>query len=179
VLALLLVVTATFAARSAASPEVRSALTLHAALLVSFGALLGVLAWKPEAGWTAWARGVATVGVLLFLYTSLARSAFAAIPWRADSWLENADRFLFRGRSPALWAASHVGRAGLEAWSAIYGFFIPFLYLSILSGCVGRPAAERREFLLGFAVTYSIAYLGYLFLPSTGPIELLPAAAPP
>lgn len=181
VLALLAVVTAVFAVR-AGSPAGRYGLALHGGLLAAFAALAWVLAIGRSRRWgraVPWIRALATVGVLLYLYGSLGQPVFAVIPWRADAALEGVDRFLFWGRSPALWASRHIGRAGLEFWSAVYGFFIPFLYLSILSGCVGRPRHERDRFLFGFAFTYAVAYLGYLFLPSTGPIDFLPAAAPP
>jgi hypothetical protein len=151
---------------------------LHAFLLVSFGLLAAAMARDPGGAWVPWARAIGTVTVMMILYSSLGRPVLAMIPWRADAWIDSADRFLFAGRSPARWAAGHVGDRGIEFWSAIYGFFVPFLYLSILLGCVGRPARERTRFLSGFAVTYALAYLGYLFLPTTGPIEFLGTAPP-
>jgi hypothetical protein len=58
----------------------------------------------------------------------------------------------------------------VEFFSFCYGFFIPYLYLSILTGLVGRPDAERQRFVTGFAVLYAISFLGYLFVPARGPI---------
>lgn len=187
VLALLFTITAVFAVRApsaatAATATARHGLLLHAGLLVAFAAIVAAMAASAGRSWASavpWVRAIATIGVLLFLYESLGKPVFSIIPWRADASLARIDEVLFFGHSPALWASRHIGVRGLELWSAIYGFFIPFLYLSILSGCVGRPARERDRFLFGFAVTYSIAYLGYLLLPSTGPIELFPSAAPP
>lgn len=179
VLALLVTIAATFSLRLSANPQVRAAWALHLGVLAGFVAVMGAMAWGPRGAWTVWARAVATIAVLMFLYSSLGASVFEIIPWRADLRLEAADTALFAGHSPAVWAARHIGEAGLEFWSFIYGFFVPFLYLSIFLGCVGRPAAERDEFLLGFAVTYALAYLGYLFLPTTGPIESIAGVAPP
>jgi len=179
ILALLFTIAATFTIRLPAAPRARSSWALHLGLLLAFGAVVGVMASRPRSRWVIWARAVATVAVLMFLYSSLGGPVFAIIPWRADRLLAGADRALCGGHSPALWAARHIGVAGLEFWSLIYGFFVPFLYLSIFLGCVGRPATEREEFLIGFSVTYAIAYLGYLFLPSTGPIEFFPSVAPP
>jgi membrane-associated phospholipid phosphatase len=179
ILTLLFSIAVTFTLRLSAVPQARSGWALHTGLFLAFAAVVFAMARKPSAAWMAWCRAIATVAVLMFLYSSLGSPVFEIIPWRADALLAAADRRLFGGHSPALWAARHIGPAGLEFWSAIYGFFVPFLYLSIFLGCVGRPAPERGEFLTGFAVTYAIAYLGYLFLPTTGPIEFFPSAAPP
>ena len=72
----------------------------------------------------------------------------------------------------------HAENYGIEFFSLVYGWFIPYLWLSILLGCLGRPAGERDAFLLGLSITYSLAYLGYLFVPSRGPIEWYRFAAP-
>lgn len=179
ILALLFTIAATLTIRLSDVSRVRSAWALHLGLFLAFGAVVGAMALRPALAWVVWCRAIATISVLMFLYSSLGAPVFAIIPWRADRMLAGADRALFGGHSPSLWAARHIGYAGLEFWSLIYGFFVPFLYLSIFLGCVGRPAREREEFLVGFSVTYAIAYLGYLFLPSTGPIEFFPSVAPP
>jgi PAP2 superfamily len=179
ILILLFAVAATFTIRLPAVPQARSSWAFHLGLLLAFGTVVGAIALRPRATWVVWTRAIATIAVLMFLYSSLGSPVFAIIPWRVDRFLAEADRALFGGHSPALWAAGHIGNAGLEFWSLIYGFFVPFLYLSIFLGCVGRPASEREEFLTGFSVTYAIAYLGYLFLPSTGPVEFFPSIAPP
>lgn len=179
ILALLFTIAATFTIRLPAVPETRPSWLLHLGLFLTFAVAVAAMASRPRADWVAWCRAIATIAVLLFLYSSLAAPVFAIIPWRADALFATADRALFGGHSPALWASAHIGRSGLEFWSLIYGFFVPFLYVSIFLGCVGRRAPEREEFLTGFSVTYAIAYLGYLFLPSTGPIEFFPSVAPP
>ena len=179
VLFLLFVIAATFSVRLPAVPEARPAWALQLGILLAFAAAVALMAWRPRDAWVAWVRAIATVAVLMILYSSLGAAVFAIVPWRADAFLERVDRALFAGHSPAVWAAHHIGVAGLEFWSLIYGFFVPFLYLSIFLGCVGRPEAERDEFLAGFALTYALAYLGYLFLPTTGPIESIAGVAPP
>jgi membrane-associated phospholipid phosphatase len=179
ILILLFVIAATFTIRLPAVPQARLPWARHLGFLLAFATVVGAVAASPRSTWAVWSRAIATIAVLMFLYSSLGSPVFAIIPWRADRFLAEADSALFGGHSPALWAARHIGEAGLEFWSLIYGFFVPFLYLSIFLGCVGRPASEREEFLIGFSVTYAIAYLGYLFLPSTGPIEFFPSVAPP
>jgi len=179
ILALLLTIATTFSVRLPAVPQARPDWALHVGILLAFGGAVAAMAWRPRAAWVAWVRAIATVAVLMVLYSSLGAAVFAIVPWRADRVLERVDRALFAGHSPAVWAAHHIGGAGLEFWSFIYGFFVPFLYVSIFLGCVGRPEAERDEFLAGFAVTYSLAYLGYLLLPTTGPIESIAGVAPP
>ncbi len=179
VLALLLTIVVTFSVRLPTVPDVRSAWARHLAILLAFVALVVAMSRRPDARWVVWARAAATVAILMYLYSSLGAPVFAIIPWRADRFLENVDRAVFLGHSPAVWASQHIGYAGLEFWSIIYGFFVAFLYLSIFLGCVGRPELERDEFLTGFALTYTLAYLGYLFLPTTGPIESIAGVAPP
>jgi hypothetical protein len=177
-LALLAVVFAVFTAGRLLGAVPAGPWALHASLLASFGLLVAAMVRRPGASWVPWARAIGTVTVMMILYNPLGRPVLSMIPWRADAWIEAADRAIFAGYSPARWAARHVGDRGIEFWSAIYGFFVPFLYLSIFLGCVGRPSRERSRFLAGFAVTYALAYLGYLFLPTTGPIEFLGTVPP-
>jgi hypothetical protein len=178
VVILLFVIAATFSVRLPAVPQARPAWLLHTGVFLAFAAAAAVMTRRPDAAWVAWLRAVATICVLMLLYSTLGPPVFKIIPWRADRVLAAADTSLFAGHSPA-WFFAGAGTGKLEFWSFIYGFFVPFLYVSIFLNCVGRPQEEREEFLTGFAITYAIAYLGYLFLPSTGPIEYFPGAAPP
>ena len=115
-------------------------------------------------------RGIGVIGVMFTLYTTLGHVAFAAIPWLADPWLAAADRALLLGRSPSL----AVEPIGATRWAVLlsfaYAMFIPYLYLSIILSLVGRPPAERDEFVTGFAILYALSFLGYLFLPARGPV---------
>lgn len=141
----------------------------HAALLAGYFTVAGLLARKDGAAWVLPARTLAVAGVMFTLYTTI---NFPGCTWR-DAGLERIDRAMFGGESPALWMEGHLTFDALEFFSFIYGFFIPYIYLSILLGCLGRPAGEREEFLTGFSVTYAVAFLGYLLVPAHGPIEYL------
>ena len=147
---LLTIVCAVFAFRAPA------ALPLHLAMLAAFCC---VAFYRPL-------RPAAIVAILMALYSTLAEPAFIAMGGSRDSLLAAMDRALFVGRDPALLVVpSH-----LELFSFAYGCFIPYLWLSILLGCFGRPSAERDRFILGLTITYAIAYLGYLFIPARGPV---------
>jgi membrane-associated phospholipid phosphatase len=163
---ILAVVTATLAVAAALGAPVAGALGVHAALL---GGFAGVAGWLgPRQG--AVVRGVVVIAVMFTLYTTLGHVAFTAIPWLADPWLEHADRALLPGRSPV----HAVEPIAASPWTRLlcfgYAMFIPYLYLSIILSLVGRPPAERDEFVTGFAVLYALSFLGYLFLPARGPV---------
>jgi membrane-associated phospholipid phosphatase len=169
-LLILAVVTATLAAAVARGVPLGRDLALHVALLAAFGVVAFALRRHPDARWTPYARGVAVIGMMFTLYSTLGHVAFRAIPWLADPALERADRLLALGRSPSLLLQS-VGTPGwTEFLSVFYAAFIPYLYLSILLGLVGRPAAQRDEFVTAFALLYAASFMGYLFLPARGPI---------
>ncbi|HET7229253.1 MAG TPA: phosphatase PAP2 family protein [Longimicrobium sp.] len=163
---ILAVVTATLAVAAALGAPVIGALGMHAALLAGFAGVAGWLGARQGAV----VRGVVVIAVMFTLYTTLGHVAFTAIPWLADPWLEHADRALLLGRSPVL----ALEPLAASAWTRLlcfgYAMFIPYLYLSIILSLVGRPPAERDEFVTGFAVLYALSFLGYLFLPARGPI---------
>jgi membrane-associated phospholipid phosphatase len=164
------VVTATLAAAVAQGVPLGHDLALHAALLAGFGAVAFALRRHPNGRATPYVRGVAVIGVMFTLYSTLGHVAFRAIPWLADPALARADRLMALGRSPSLLLQS----AGTPGWTeflaVFYAAFIPYLYLSILLGLVGRPAAQREEFVTAFALLYAASFLGYLFLPARGPV---------
>jgi membrane-associated phospholipid phosphatase len=58
----------------------------------------------------------------------------------------------------------------LEVLAFAYAVFIPYVYLSILVGLLGRPERERDEFFDGLALLYAMSFLGYLFVPARGPV---------
>ena len=144
-------------------PEMLGAWALHAGLLAAFA--LVVL----KTGY----RVVPTIVVMFALYTTLATVPFEAFSWRGDAALAAADEWLFLGTSPVLAIEPYVTRGVLEFFSLIYGWYIPYLYLSLFLGLVGRPEHERRRFLTGFTATYVADFLGYLFVPAHGPILFL------
>ena len=168
-LLLLVLVGIVLAVRWASGAPVARSLTIHILLLAVFGAVVAVLARFANAGWVPYARALGTVALMFTLYSTLGQAGFEAMPWTADAALARADQVLFFGTQPALAVAPLVTRPALECFSFVYAFFIPYLYMSILVGCVGRPAGERAEFLNGFALLYAASFLGYLFAPARGP----------
>ena len=173
-LAILTVVTLTLGIAAARGAPLRDALALHAGLLSVYA--LFAVGLRRRAGTLL--RGVAVIVVMFTLYTTLGLVAFEAIPWLADPWLEAADRTLFLGLSPALFLAPLGATRWAEILSVFYAAFIPYLYLSIFLGLIGRPERERDEFVIGFATLYALSFLGYLFLPARGPIVELAGQFP-
>jgi membrane-associated phospholipid phosphatase len=175
---ILAVVTAVLAVAVARGVELGGALTLHAALLAGYGALAAWL--RRRRGWrhAAVVRGVAVLATMFTLYSTLGHVAFDAIPWSADAWLHAADRALLPGRSPSLVVSRIVPAGWVEPLSFFYALFIPFLYVSILLGLIGRPDRERDDFVTGLAVLYALSFLGYLFLPARGPVVELAGRFP-
>jgi membrane-associated phospholipid phosphatase len=169
----LMVVTVTLLLATMRGVPLTQATALHAGLLGGFVALAFGLARAPGARWTPMLRGLAVVATMFTLYNTLGHVAFDAIPWGADASLDAADRSLFFGHSPAFLFANDPAPRTVEFLSFFYGAFIPYLYISILLGLVGRPPAERDEFLTVFALLYAFSFLGYLFLPARGPIVQL------
>lgn len=150
--------------------NVRGWFLVHLLMLIGYAALTVTMIRNRDAGWVPWARALVVIHVMFGLYSTLGRVVFVAIPWNADPWLDVVDNWLFGGVSPALWAQRWLSYGSVEFFSFCYGIFIPYLYLSILTGLVGRPDHERRRFVSGFAILYSISFLGYLYLPAKGPI---------
>lgn len=168
--AILGVVVVTLAVRAAAGVELRGDLLGHLALLAGFVTLLALAMRVPGPDTRGAMRHLLVIAVMFTLYMTLARVPFAAIPWSADAALAKLDRTLFLGTSPALWMEARLTPGLLEVLAFGYGFFIPYVYLSILVGVFGRPERERDLFVNGLALLYAMSFLGYLFLPARGPI---------
>ena len=143
---------------------------IHLAMLSGYLLLTLLMVRNAAAGWVPWLRALTVITVMFSLYSTLGRAVFLAIPWNGDAALNALDTLLFNGTTPALWAESLVTPGRLEFFSFCYGFFIPYLYLSILTGLFGRPQRERLRFISGFAVLYAISFVGYLYVPARGPI---------
>lgn len=172
-LAILFVVAATLGVSAAAGRDVGGAFVGHAALLAGFAALAWWMARREGAAWVPYLRGVAVINTMFVLYTTLGHVAFRAIPWLADPALAEADRALFLGATSPAELLQHVGGGWVEGLAFFYGAFIPYLYMTVLLGLVGRPARERDEFVTGFALLYAVSFLGYLFVPARGPVVYL------
>lgn len=170
VLALLLLASAVAAVRL---PIVGTPLfglfALHMALFLGFLALVAYLCRVDEKSSLQMLRPAATVAVIFTLYTSLGRLGMAAFPYRADAALSDIDTWLF-GVDPSLWIQRWQTPGWVEFFSFAYGAFIPYIYITITLNCLGLPPGERDEFLTGWVFTYSISYLGYIFVPAHGPV---------
>jgi len=167
---ILTVVTVTLAVAWIAGAPVRGWFLLHLLMLAGYAALAAVMVRHRRAGWVRWVRALVVIHVMFALYSTLGRVAFVAIPWSGDPPLDTIDTRLFFGVAPALRAQRWANPATVEFFSFCYGFFIPYLYLSIATGLVGRPDRERRRFVAGFAILYALSFLGYLFVPARGPV---------
>jgi len=149
---------------------VRAWFVLHLMLLAGYSWMAVIMTRKRGASWIPGIRALALIMVLFGLYSTLGQVVFVAIPWNGDPALDAIDTWLFNGTTPALWAEQYVTFGRVEFFSFCYGFFIPYLYLSILTGLFGRPEQERQRFLTGFAILYAISFIGYLYVPARGPI---------
>jgi hypothetical protein len=147
------------------------------AQLSGLAAYLLALFFLRMQGGLKWALGLRAaltiVGVIGSLYFTLSRAALEAVPWRADGWLAAADRFLGGGRAPSLFIERFATAGSVEFFSFAYGVFLPYLYVSVLLSCVGRPQEENRRFIDGLAFVYAVGYGLYLALPAQGPVAYL------
>jgi 1-acyl-sn-glycerol-3-phosphate acyltransferase len=168
VAALLTIVCAAFAIGA------RAALPIHLLIAVVFLIVIAA-ARRFDAPIVS---AVAVVTVLMTLYSTLAEPGFVLMGRSFDPFLARFDRALFLGHDPALIAQMFVTPRVLEFFSFIYGIFIPYLWLSIMLGTIGRERHERAAFVLGLAVVYALSYLGYLFVPARGPVEYYTFAIP-
>lgn len=112
------------------------------------------------------------IGAMFFLYMSLGHAAFAAIPWDGDPWVREWDRLLFFGVEPVVVASDLLAAHpwALEPLALFYVAFIPYVYVSLFLGLVGRPARVRSTFALAFVILYGMSFMGYLFVPARGPV---------
>ena len=144
-------------------------IAVHVGLFVGFFVCcLGMGRWE-SAHWIQFVRPFAVIILLFTLYASLGKLGLAAMPYRADEGLWLADKWLL-GFDPSLALQPYQTFGRIEFFSFVYGSFIPYIYLSLFLGCLGRPPLERDQFLTGWVFTYFISYLGYLFLPANGPV---------
>jgi len=172
----LLVIGATLAVGTAIGRPLGQETLVHLGILAALlsGGALARRVFTPEG--VVLINAVAVIAVMFFLYTSLGTVAFEAIPWRGDQALLAADRMLGFGRAPGIWISDHVATCpwAVEGLAAFYGGFIPYLYLTIFLGLLGRPPEARQVFVLAFALLYAVSFMGYLFVPAQGPILAAP-----
>lgn len=115
----------------------------------------------------------ATIAVMMSLYLLLGQLAFAVIPWDGDRLVAGIDQWLGAGSSPVVFLGRLLASGSVEFWAVVYAFFIPYLYLSIFLCLLGRPDEERPLFISALAMTYAVSFVGYLLIPSRGPIVFL------
>lgn len=145
---------------------------LHATVLA---AVLGVRAGLPRlrgAEVRSLVGATTAITAMFFLYMSLGHVAFTAIPWDGDAWVRAADRLIFLGTEPVVRVADLLADRPwtIEPLAFFYGAFIPYLYVSIFLGLVGRPPDVRSTFVLAFVLLYGASFMGYLFVPARGPV---------
>ena len=132
-------------------------------------AIIGVWVFArfEAARWVRYARPALTTTIIFMCYTSLGKLGVAAMPYDADAVLSHGDGWLL-GIDPSLAIQPWQTPGWVEFFSVAYGAFIPYIYLSLFLGCIGRPPIERDQFLTGWVYTYAISYLGYIFVPRMG-----------
>jgi membrane-associated phospholipid phosphatase len=170
VAALLAVAVVVAAVRLPSNPApLLDSLILHAALLAGFTIAVVVMMRRERSGWVQLLRPAVTVTVIFPLYSSLGKLGVTAMPYLTDSALSRIDTWMF-GVDPSLFLEPYLTPGRIEFFSFIYGAFIPYIYVTIVLNCLGRPPLERNQFLTGWVFTYAISYLGYIFLPARGPL---------
>ncbi|MCP5345896.1 MAG: phosphatase PAP2 family protein [Gammaproteobacteria bacterium] len=146
--------------------EITSSLLL-AALWCAYTVGQWVLYPRIANRWQFQFAAFGTIACLLTLYLVLAPVAFSAIPWQADTWLSELESTV---GAPVLALQPLAQGWKLEFFAAVYALFIPYLYLSLLVNLLSRDHERRSVFVLAFAVTYAISYLGYFLVPARGPV---------
>lgn len=146
-------------------------LLVQTSLFCGFGLLAMFLARLDTWSGTPTLRALATTAVVFTCYTTLGRLGMVAMPYTPDAALSEVDNRLF-GFDPSLALQRYQSPGWVEFYAFFYSIFIPYINLSLLLNCLGRPAGQRDAFLTGWVVTYAISYLGYIFVPAHGPLWL-------
>lgn len=153
-------------------PAVGATLTLIVvalfALLIAEVVAMFVLARWEDHRWVPFVRAALAVTIVFSLYTLLGKLGVLAMPYLADAALSQVDNW-FLGFDPSLVIQPFQTPGRIEFLSFAYAAFIPYIYLSIFLGCVGKQPLERDQYLTGWIITYAISYLGYIFIPAHGP----------
>ena len=171
-LAVVSVVTGTLTVAWMSGRPVASSLLVHGGVLLL---LLGVGRYAPRIRGEqtrALLTAVVALGTMFFLYGSLGEVAFSAIPWDGDLWVRAWDRAVFLGVEPVArvgdWVALHAWVT--EPLAIFYAAFIPYVYLSLFLGLIGRQERVRSVLVLAFVLLYAMSFMGYLFVPARGPV---------
>lgn len=138
-------------------------------LLIAFSlTAAAMIRWEGRT-WVHFVRPAATIGVVFTCYTTLGALGVAAVPYRADGWLSQADTLLL-GFNPTFAIEPYLTPERIEFFAFFYGAFIPYIYVTLALNCLGQPVLVREQFLTGWVILYFISYLGYIFLPAHGPL---------
>jgi membrane-associated phospholipid phosphatase len=155
------------------------------------------IAWTEVAIWAAfaattlflpaltlWKDAPSTWRIRLGAYVVLMNAAYfrmgavvtAAGGVRRDALLQRVDTLLFGQPLPLYFDVSRV--AVSEILSVCYFLLFPYILLSCGRQLVRyrRSPAEARAFYSGFFLIYAIGFLGYLFVPASGPWLDMPGA---
>jgi hypothetical protein len=169
----LVLVFVVLAVRSPFVPGLAWEWRIHSGILVALLAFVGLAHRGRSSDFWVVVRPLGALGVMFALYFSLATVPFEAIPWEADGLLFDLDRLLFGGVSPALWLDGRLDSRHVELFSFCYALFIPYLYLSVVVGILGREHRERERLFAALVMLYALAFVGYLFAPARGPVVFL------
>lgn len=157
-------------------PAASNLFLIHILLLALFLGFTGAaIRWSTHP-WLLFARPLIAAAVIFTLYQTLGELGMRAMPYRADATLNHIDTLLFAGHNPAFLLQRFQNPRSVEFFAFFYALFIPYINLSIILSAIGRPPFERDQFITGWIFTYAISYLGYLFLPATGPGAFLGSA---
>jgi hypothetical protein len=119
--------------------------------------------------WVPYVRALVAVNVVFACYTGLGKLGVVAMPYLADAGLSHVDHVML-GFDPSLAIQKYQTPARIEFLSFCYAAFIPYIYISLFLGCIGKPTWQRDQYLTGWILTYAVSYLGYIFLPAHGPV---------
>jgi membrane-associated phospholipid phosphatase len=167
--ALLLLAVVVASWRLMAVPELAESLAIHGALFMGFVTGMAAMMRWERTGWVQLVRPAIIVSIIFTLYSSLGKLGMMAMPYTIDAELSQLDTRLC-GVDPSLFLEPYLTYDRVEFFSFVYGAFIPYIYVTIVLNCLGRPPVERDQFLTGWVYTYCISYLGYIFLPAQGPV---------
>lgn len=142
------------------------ALGLHAALLAGFVLLLaGVALGKVP----RWVTVLASVFLVVTLYTSVGQLSFVVQGRDWDALLSSLDHRLF-GIDQAHLFDGWISRAGVELMSFFYLLHLASIYIALGVHALRTRDAHRERFLFGLVMTYGVSYLLYLLVPAHGPV---------
>jgi len=135
--------------------------------LLAVNVALLVWARRRNTGWAWQARLWLYLPAMNVVYASMKTAVPAVQPAKFDAWLRAADRFLVGG-NPSLHLQPLIHPWLTDVLSGCYLLFFPYLVISLISHARG-PLPVFQRFVAGLFVIYGVGFLGYQFLPASGP----------